>query len=352
MTDLDDPQALRLADPQGMLDAVLGMPNDCRAAYDSARETQGLPSAEGVTSVTFCGMGGSAVSGDVVRSVFIERLGLPVEVNRSPVLPEHCGSQTLVVSSSYSGNTAETLASFRAANERGCRVLVVTSGGTIADEAAGLGVAIVRVPDGYQPRAALGHLGFASLGALEAMGILPPLEADVDEAIAEVGNVITAMGPDVPSADNAAKTLASKIGDRSPVIWGADGIGSVAAARWKTQMNENGKLPAFWSSMSELDHNEVVGWTAPFGERFFVVGLRHDGEDPQLPPRFPLSFDIVRAAGGEVEEVHARGASALARLMSLIIVGDLTSVYLAIGRGVDPTPVPVIERLKAALAGS
>ena len=352
MTDLDDPQALRMADPQGMLDAVLGMPNDCRAAYDSARSVEELPSAEGVASVTFCGMGGSAVSGDVVRSVFLERLGLPVEVNRSPVLPEHCDPGTLVVCSSYSGNTAETLSAFRAAMERGCRVLVVTSGGTIADEAAAQGIATVRVPPGFQPRAALGHLGFASLGALEAMGILPPLETDVIEAVAEVRTAITEMGPDVPTADNPAKTLATKIGERFPVIWGADGIGSVAAARWKTQMNENGKVPAFWSSMSELDHNEVVGWTAPFGERFFVVGLRHDGEDPQLAPRFPLSYDIVRAAGGEVEEVPARGASALARLMSLVIIGDLTSVYLAIGRGVDPTPVPVIERLKAALAGS
>jgi glucose/mannose-6-phosphate isomerase len=335
-----------------MLGAVLGMPDDCRAAYDSARLAEALPSSEGVTSVTFCGMGGSAVSGDVVRSVFLERLGLPVEVNRSPVLPKHCDSHTLVVCSSYSGNTAETLAAFRAALERGCRVLVVTSGGAIAEEASGRGVAVVSVPPGYQPRAALGHLGFASLGALETMGILPPLAIDVDEAVAEVAAVIGAMGPDVPTEENPAKTLATRIGDRCPVIWGADGIGSVAAARWKTQMNENGKLPAFWSAMSELDHNEVVGWTAPYGGRFLVVGLRHDGEDPQLPPRFPLSYDIVRAAGGEVEEVHARGTSALARLMSLIMVGDLTSVYLAIGRGVDPTPVPVIERLKAALAGS
>ncbi len=135
-----------MADPQGMLDAVLGMPNDCRAAYDSARSVEELPSAEGVASVTFCGMGGSAVSGDVVRSVFLERLGLPVEVNRSPVLPEHCDSHTLVVCSSYSGNTAETLAAFRAAVERGCRVLVVTSGGTIADEAAEHGIAIGARP--------------------------------------------------------------------------------------------------------------------------------------------------------------------------------------------------------------
>jgi glucose/mannose-6-phosphate isomerase len=352
VTDLDDPQALRLADPQSMLDAVLGMPNDCRAAYDSARLAEGLPSSEGITSVTFCGMGGSAVSGDVVRSVFLERLGIPVEVNRSPVLPEHCGSHTLVVCSSYSGNTAETLAAFRSALKRGCRVLVVTSGGTIAEEAAEAGVAVVRVPPGFQPRAALGHLGFASLGALETMGVLPTLAGDVGEAVDELRAAVAAMGPEVPTEDNPAKMLATRIGERFPVIWGADGIGSVAAARWKTQMNENAKLPAFWSSMSELDHNEVVGWTAPFGERFFVVGLRHDGEDPQLPPRFPLSYDIVRAAGGEIEEVHARGTSALARLMSLVMVGDLTSVYLAIGRGVDPTPVPVIERLKGALAGS
>jgi glucose/mannose-6-phosphate isomerase len=352
VTDLDDVQALRMADPQSMLDAVLGLPADCRAAYDAALLSAELPSAEGITSVTFCGMGGSAVSGDVVRSVFLERLGLPVEVSRSPVLPEHCDSHTLVVCSSYSGNTAETLSAFGAAMERGCRVLVVTSGGSIAEEASARGVATVLVPSGFQPRAALGHLGFASLGALEAMGILPPLASDVDEAVAVVRDLIAEMGPDVPTDRNPAKALATAIGDRSPVIWGADGIGSVAAARWKTQMNENGKLPAFWSSMSELDHNEVVGWTAPFGERFFVVGLRHEGEDPQLAPRFPLSFDIVRSAGGAVDEVHARGESTLARLLSLIIVGDLTSVYLAIRRGVDPTPVPVIERLKAALAGS
>jgi glucose/mannose-6-phosphate isomerase len=352
MTDLDDPQAIRLSDPQGMLDAVLGFPRDCRSAYDSARLAEGLPAVGDVSSVTFCGMGGSAVSGDVVRSVFLERLGMPVEVNRSPVLPEHCNSRSLVVCSSYSGNTAETLASFRTALARGCRVLVVTSGGTIADEAEEAGAGIVRVPQGYQPRAALGHLGFASLGALEAMGLLPPLADDVAEAVGEIEAVFASSAADVPSATAPAKALAVRIGDRIPVVWGADGIGSVAAARWKTQVNENAKRPAFWSSMSELDHNEVVGWSAPFGERFVVIGLRHDGEHAEISPRFPLSFDIARASGAEVEEVHARGQSALSRLMTLIAMGDVMSVYLALVNDVDPTPVAVIERLKAALAGS
>jgi glucose/mannose-6-phosphate isomerase len=222
----------------------------------------------------------------------------------------------------------------------------------MAAEAEEAGVGIVRVPAGYQPRAALGHLGFASLGALEAMGLLPPLADDVAEAVGEIEALFAKSAADVPSAIDPAKALAVRIGERIPVVWGADGIGSVAAARWKTQVNENAKRPAFWSSMSELDHNEVVGWSAPFGDRFVVIGLRHDGEHAEIPPRFPLSFDIARASGAEVEEVHARGTSALSRLMTLIAMGDVMSVYLALANDIDPTPVPVIERLKAALAGS
>lgn len=352
MADLDDPQSLRLADPQGMLAAALALPRDCRSAYDSSRLAAGLPDARGVTSIVFSGMGGSAVSGDVVRSVFRERLGIPIEVNRSPVLPEHCGTHTLVVCSSYSGNTAETLAAFRTARERGCRILSITSGGALAEEAGFAGLPVVRVPGGYQPRAALGHLGFASLGALEAMGVLPPMAEDVRAAVDELESCLAGLAPQVPSSENPAKSLATRIADRVPVIWGAEGIGAVAAARWKTQMNENAKVPAFWSSMSELDHNEVVGWAATNGERFFVIGLRHGGEDAQLPPRFPLSLAIARAAGAEAEEVWATGDLPLVRLMSLIAVGDVTSVYLAIAHGVDPTPVAVIDRLKAALAGA
>jgi glucose/mannose-6-phosphate isomerase len=350
VTDLDDAQAVRLADPQGMLEAVAGLASDCRTAYDASREVPGLPSADGATAVLFCGMGGSAVAGDVVRAVFRTRLGVPVDVNRSPVLPAYAGPHTLVVCCSYSGNTAETLTSFREATQRGCRVLVVTAGGTIADEAASAGVPVVRVPAGYQPRAALGHLGFASLGALESMGLLPRMHDDVDEAIARIDAVLSASGPGVPSDRNPAKALAVRIGDRVPVVWGADGIGAVAAMRWKTQLNENAKIPAWWSSMPELDHNELVGWASPHGAAFVLIALRHDGEDAQIAPRFPLSLDVARDAGAEVEEVSSSGTSSLAQLMSLIATGDLTSVYVALAHGVDPTPVPVIERLKTALA--
>jgi glucose/mannose-6-phosphate isomerase len=206
------------------------------------------------------------------------------------------------------------------------------------------------VPGGFQPRAAVGHLTFAMLGALETGGLLPSLTEAVDEVVAELERAVAELGPEAPAERNPAKALAATIGDRIPVIWGIEGIASIAAMRWKTQMNENGKVPAFASAMSELDHNEVVGWTRPYGERCAVIGLRHDAEPEDLSPRFPLSADIARDAGATYDEVRVGTRSALATLFGLVVVGDFASCYVALRRGVDPTPVAVIDRLKAALA--
>jgi glucose/mannose-6-phosphate isomerase len=347
--DLDDAKAVRDQDPGGMVAAVANLGSDCREGYSNGVGAGGLPDLAEVRSVVFCGMGGSAVAGDVLRSVFRDRLGLPVEVNRSPELPAHAGPHSLVVVSSYSGNTSETLGAFREATKRGCRAIVVTSGGTIAEEAHGAGVPVVEVPGGFQPRAAMGWLAFTALGALEAAGLLPPLAEDVAEAAGEVEARAAVCGPDSLTDENPAKRLAKELGERIPVVWGAEGIGAAAAARWKTQFNENGKVPAWWSSMSELDHNEVVGWTEPFGGAHAVIALRHEAEDPEIAARFPLSLQIAADAGADTHEVWATGRSSLARLMSLIALGDFTSAYVAIRKGVDPTPVDVIQRLKAAL---
>jgi glucose/mannose-6-phosphate isomerase len=350
IVDLDDGPVVRGHDPGGMLEVIGELGSHCREGYSNGASASGLPDLADVRGVVFCGMGGSAVAGDVLRSVFRDRLGVPVEVNRSPALPEHAGPHTLVVVSSYSGNTAETLAAFRETTKRGCRSIVVTSGGTIAEEAAEAGVPVVFVPGGFQPRAALGWLAFTALGALEAAGLLPPLADDVAEAAEEVDARAAVCGPDVSAGDNPAKRLAEGIGERIPVVWGSEGIGAAAAARWKTQFNENGKVPAWWASMSELDHNEVVGWTRPFGRAHALIALRHESEDPEVAARFPLSLEIAAEAGAETHEVWATGRSALARLLSLIAFGDFVSAYVAIRKGIDPTPVDVITRLKAALA--
>ena len=349
MIDLDDPVALRETDVSAMLGTVAALPSHCLESYRRGVAVENLPDLAGIGSVVFCGMGGSAVAGDVLKRCFRERLGVPVDVNRSPVLPEFAGPHTLVVVSSYSGNTAETLTAFYEAAERGCRILAVTGGGMLGAECAARGLAAVPLPPGFQPRAALGHLTFAMLGALESAGLLPRLKDDVDETVSVLGSAAGRMGPDVPTSDNEAKQIAGWLGDLVPVVWGADGPGAVAAMRWKTQLNENGKVPAFHAAMSELDHNEVVGWVEPYGERFAVIGLRHAEEHPQLSARFPLSADIATGSGAKYREVHAGGRSALARLLSLILVGDFVSCYVGLRRGLDPTPVSVIDDLKAAL---
>jgi glucose/mannose-6-phosphate isomerase len=349
VTDLDDAGALAAGDPGGMLAIVAALPDDCRTGYATGLAVQGLPATDGITAVTYCGMGGSAVAGDILRALYRERLGVPLDVHRGSLLPAYCGPHTLVVCSSYSGNTAETLACFREALRRGCRVIAITSGGTLAAEAHGAGLAVVPAPGGFMPRAALGHLAFGALGVLESIGLLPRAADDVGETVDELTALAARLGPHIPRADNPAKELAWQVGDRVPVIWGAEGIGAVAAARWKTQCNENAKLPAWSASLPELDHNEVVGWTHPAGEAFAVIALRHEGEPADAAVRFPLSLDIARESGAVTETVWGAGRSPLARLCSLILMGDFVSTYAGLSRGVDPSPIAAIDKLKAAL---
>ena len=333
-----------------MLDTVGGLAAQCREAYATGLATSPLPEADDVASIVVCGMGGSAIAGDVLAAVAAPRLRIPVTVVRTPELPEFCGPHTLVVASSYSGETSETLGLFEKAVVRGCRILSLTSGGTLGERSFELGVGRVLAPGGLMPRAAFGHLALGALGALEAMGIAPSHADDVDEAVALMDEVMAESGPDVTGPSNPAKALALAIGERVPVVWGADGIASVAATRWKTQFNENAKVPAFAAALPELDHNEVVGWSPGRGEGFAVIALRHAGEHVDVATRFPLSQEIARRSGADVREVEARGRSDLARLLTLVQIGDLVSTYLGLARGVDPSPVEAITTLKRALA--
>ncbi|MFL5798781.1 MAG: bifunctional phosphoglucose/phosphomannose isomerase [Actinomycetota bacterium] len=348
---LDDAGALAANDPSGMLDAVLGLPGQCRDGFRSGREAADLPSGDGVTGMVVCGMGGSGVAGDVVDALYRGRLGVPAVVSKGPELPEFCGKDTLVVASSYSGDTSETLACFEVATGRGCRVVAVTSGGELGRRARERGVAVVPVRAGFQPRAAVGHLAFGLLGALEAMGVIPSLGVEVERVARVLQELGERLGPESPASGNPAKSAAAAIGDRFPVVWGAEGIGAVAATRWRTELNENAKVPAFAGVLPELDHNEVVGWSPGAGERFVLLTLRHPLEHPDVAARFPVSVDVARSSGMLHREVRAEGDTPLSCLMSLLMLGSAVSVYLAALRGVDPTPIDAISRIKRELGG-
>jgi glucose/mannose-6-phosphate isomerase len=352
--DLDDLQAIRDVDAGDMLGAIASLGAHCREAYAAGRGAAELPDLSDVDGVVVCGMGGSAVAGDVLRSSFRSRLGVPVEVSRSPELPEHAGVHTLVVASSYSGNTSETLTAFRAATRRGCRALAVTSGGVLEAEAREHGVPVVGVPGGFQPRAALGWLAFVMLGALQAAGLLPELEDDVAESAELADARAAACRADVPTADNPAKGMALELDDRVPVVWGAEGIAAVAAMRWKTQLNENGKSAAVWEELPEATHNAVVGYPNPEATRdhLEIVFLASSLDHPRNRVRAEVSGELL----DEVHVVHRtiefeRGGR-FAQALRAIVLGDFVSVYLAAIYGVDPTPVVAIDRVKGHLASS
>jgi len=333
-----------------MLRAVMALPEDCERGYEIGRGVPEVPAGESLTALAVCGMGGSGVAGDVVQALYRDRLGIPIAVVKGPELPEFCGKDTLVVCSSYSGNTAEALACFEEATRRGCRTIAVTSGGELARRSDEESVPVVAVPPGFVvPRAAIGVLVFGTLGVLERVGVIPPEEAEVSATAELLQSVRAEIGPERAREANRVKALAETLAGRFPVVWGADGIGAAAATRWKNQLNENAKTPAFASSLPELDHNEVVGWSKGMGERFFLVTLRHGGEHAGAAERFRVSVEVAAASGMEHQEVWASGESALARLMWLVMVGDAVSVYLACLRRVDPTPIEAIDRIKAAV---
>ena len=349
MIDLDDPAAVRAADPSGILDAVMGLGDQCRRGYEIGRAAPLLPDASGISTIVLCGMGGSGIGGDAIRALYRDRLGIPIEVVKDVSLPVHCSTSTLVVCSSFSGNTGETLGCFRDALDRGCRVVAVCSGGELRARAEEAGVPALVIPEGPpSPRTALGLLLLSALGALEAMGVVPPLREEMESAASATDRVAAVVAPGSTGEGNHAKRIARGMGDRMPVVWGAEGLGAVAATRWKTEFQENAKVPAFSASSPELDHNEIVPWgEAGTTQRslFKLIVLRHESEHPDVD--LGGSEEIAsEGAGLEAVEVRAEGDSPLARFLSLVVVGSATSVYLALLRGVDPAPIPAIDRLK------
>jgi glucose/mannose-6-phosphate isomerase len=264
-------------------------------------------------------------------------------------LPGWAGPGTLVFASSYSGNTEETLSAYDDAVSRDAPRIVATTGGGLAERARRDGVPVIPLPGGFQPRAAI---GYALVGALEAAALTGagPSVRDEIEAAADLAEALAEeWGPDGDD-DSEAKALARALHGTVPVVAGAE-LAAAAAYRWKCQFNENAALPAFASVLPEADHNEVVGWEAARAlGQFSYVSLLDPETHPRNVLREELTAEIAGAGASPVLRVAARGASRVERLVSIVMLGDLVSIYAAVLRGADPDEIPAIDSLKAQLS--
>lgn len=351
---LDDATALAALDSEDVLGAVERFADQCLEGWELGRSATALPDATDVDSAVVLGMGGSGVSGDVVGSVVEPRLAVPLRtVKGYGPLPGWVGRNTLVFAVSYSGSTEETLAALDDARERGARVVTVSSGGPLADTAGAHGFAHVRIPAGMQPRASLGYLTMPILAVLAKVELVPALEDSVEEAAAVIRDLAASCRRDVPAARNAAKLVAARLHGRVPIVYGSEGLTATAAYRFKCDLNEYAKTPAFWHFFPELDHNEIVGWNRLAeltSERFVTVLLRDVEEHPRIALRIDITRRLIEPKVAEIVTLTASGRSRLARVLSLIFFTQITAIYLALLYEVDPGPVEVIQALKAELS--
>jgi glucose/mannose-6-phosphate isomerase len=340
-------------DTLGMFDLAAGLPEQVETAVRGARRLRGVPPASEVEAVVVLGMGGSGMAGDVLAAVAASTVPVPVVVVKSYECPAFVGEGTLVFAVSASGNTEETIQAASDAAVAGARMVVVTGGGELTRLATSWGAPLIGVPtDIPQPRAALGAMAMPLIVVLEDIGLFRGTTYWIDAAIDQLKRRRDALA--VAGDASAAADVARRIGATIPLIQGGGAVGATAAQRWRTQVNENAKAPAFASAQPELCHNEVCGWGQHSDltrRSLTTVALRHEGEHPQVSRRFELTSAVLEGEVADQIEVWAEGDGDLAQLFDLILFGDYVSLWMAAEAGIDPGPVDVLVDLKRRLAG-
>jgi glucose/mannose-6-phosphate isomerase len=351
MINLDDVTALAELDREGMLGHVAALPGQCGDAWASMRSLELPAGYMQVNKVLIAGMGGSAIGGDLAAAVAASSSAVPILVHRDYELPAYVDDQTLVIGSSYSGNTEETVSAFRAAHERGCPLLAITTGGELARLARQWRMPLVSFDYRSQPRAALGYSFVSLLGVLRALGAVDDLSSDLEEALALLDAQGAELAPDVPLAQNLAKQLAQELHGHLPIVVGVGSLAPVAR-RWKTQFNENSKGWAYFEVLPEMDHNALSGGHSPveMAARVRVLFLQSKGSHPRNRLRVDLTRQILEEQGVVCHKVAIPGESPLAQILAAVQWGDYVSCYLAALYGSDPTDIGAIIGLKQKMS--
>lgn len=350
--ELDNIIRVKEIDKSSMATHLHGFPEQCQQGI-TLGQGAAIPFKKGtIKNIIITGLGGSGIGGDLLRVSSANQLSIPLHINRGYHLPGFAGKESLVFVVSYSGNTEETISALQEAIKASCQIVIVSSNGVVEKTAQEKNLSFVRIPKGYPPRAALGYLFFPLRKVLEGLGHLPEQKGAEEETIALLKELAGRYSLEQPLSSNPAKQLAQRIFNKIPVVYGSLDNTEVVAYRWKCQLNENAKVYAAYHIFPELNHNEIVGWerTDDMARQFVVIIFRDKGDPARIQQRIEITSRMLADKVDQVILLDSQGDSLLARLFSLIYLGDYVSYYLALLRGIDPTPVQSMDYLKGELS--
>ncbi len=342
---LDQPDMIARYDKSDALGVITGLPGQLGHDFPVP---EGLAEMPGVTSIVLTGMGGSAQGAEFIKTWLADRLTVPFIVVRDYALPAFVGPDALVIASSYSGNTEETLAAISDASAKKARIVVITAGGALLETAKTMKYPHFVLPGGLQPRFAVLYAVRAITTVIESIGLAEGILDELEASGEWLSGQLSSWGPGVPSTDNHAKQVAQALVGHVAVVYAGPTLG-FAAMKWKIAFNENAKNIAFYNYFPEMNHNEFIGWQFPQSSGLKVIELRSDLDNAQITKRFDITNRLLSASFSPIE-VHASGDTKLRQLVWTIGLGEYVATYLAFLNGTDPTPVGLVEKLKAELA--
>ncbi|HLN44378.1 MAG TPA: bifunctional phosphoglucose/phosphomannose isomerase [Candidatus Sulfotelmatobacter sp.] len=346
---LDNIDEIERIDKSNMLQFSIEAPEHYDKAFKISEQISVNYTPE---NIIIAGMGGSGIGGELLKDYTRNQLLLPLEVNKDYTLPAYTNERSLVIIVSYSGDTEESLSAFLDAVKRKCMIYCITSGGRLLELVKRLKMPFLEIPAGMPPRAASPYLFVPQLILLEKLALISDASEDLKEAIQVLRKISQENAPEKSMLSSTAKSLASEINGTVPTVYGF-GIYRGVAQRWKQQFNENTKIPAKWEVFPELNHNEIVGWEKAdaLAKAFSIIFLRDNNEPAEIRKRIETTKTLLESntTSSKQFELWSQGKSILAKILSVILIGDFTSVYLSLLRNVDPTPVSTIVTLKKEL---
>lgn len=347
-TTLDELVKLQELDKGGMLRSLQEFPESCRRAVEIAEAVSlGDLTDRTFRAIVFAGMGGSAIGGLLIHDWLLEESSIPMVVSRGYHLPGFVNQDTLVFTVSYSGNTDETLTAFREAMKGGAPMVTVTSGGLLREISMKEGLPLILMPRGMKPRAALPYQFFILATVLNRLGLISDSWGEVDEAFEIIETLREELVPEVPMESNPAKRLALNLKNKVPFVWGPRLFEGVAY-RFRTQLNENSKVPAGSGAFPEIFHNAVLAseGSDEVLEPLCTLIIRDPGETDVMTKKIERFRALLKPRVGRMLEIKARGRGRLARMFSIIYIGDYASTYLGLLNGLDPSSMDAIDKLK------